>query len=67
MNALRLLDFLFQRPVITVNTVKGRLEVSFMTANKLVGQLESLGIIKELTGGQRHRAFRYTPYLSRCW
>jgi hypothetical protein len=43
--------------------VKDRLEVSFSTANKIVGQLESLGIITELTGGQRHRAFRYTPYL----
>ncbi len=63
-NALRLLDFLFQRPVINVNAVKDRLGVSFPTANKLVGQLESLGIIKELTGGQRRRAFRYTPYLN---
>ncbi|MDQ2787008.1 MAG: Fic family protein [Chloroflexota bacterium] len=61
--ALRLLDFLFQRPIINVNAVKDRLEVSFSTANKIVEQLESLGIIKELTGGQRHRTFRYTPYL----
>ncbi len=62
-NTLRLLDFLFQRPVINVNAVKDRLGISFPTANKLVRQLESLGIIMELTGGQRGRAFRYTPYL----
>jgi len=43
--------------------VKDRLEISFPTANKLVGQLESLGMINEITGGQRRRAFRYTPYL----
>lgn len=62
-NTLRLLDVLFQRPVINVNIVKDRLGVSFPTASKLVSQLALLGIIEEITGAQRHRVFRYTPYL----
>lgn len=38
--------------------------MSFVTANKLVERLESLDLLDEITGGQRNRVFRYTPYLA---
>lgn len=63
LNGLRLLDLLFQRPLINVNLVRDNLGVrSYNTANNLVEQLAALGLLEETTGGQRNRVFRYTPY-----
>lgn len=62
--ALRVLDMLFEQPLITVNRVMERLGVAFGTANRLVRQLVALGILEEVTGGRRHRVFRYAAYVS---
>ena len=63
LNGLKLLDLLFQRPLVNVNLVKEDLDVkTFSTANKLVERFEALGLLQEITGGQRNRIFRYTPY-----
>lgn len=63
LNGLRLLDLLFQRPLININLVRDNLGVrSYNTANNLVEQLAALGLLEETTGGQRNRVFRYTPY-----
>jgi Fic family protein len=62
-NGLKLLDLLFERPLVNVNLVKSQLKVSFATANKLVQQLERLRLLQETSGGQRNRRYRYTPYL----
>ncbi|HEU4758723.1 MAG TPA: Fic family protein [Dehalococcoidia bacterium] len=62
-NGLRLLDLLFQQPIINVNLVRGRLDLAFATASKLIEQLEELGLLQEITGWQRNRRFRYSPYL----
>lgn len=62
-NALRLLDVLFERPLINVNLAKDTLGLSFATANKLVEQLQTLGLLVEMTGRRRDRIFRYRPYL----
>jgi len=62
-NGLRLLDLLFQRPLVHVNLVKDSLGIAFVTANKLAGQLESLGILEEITGRRRDRIFSYSPYV----
>ncbi|MBI2908438.1 MAG: Fic family protein [Chloroflexi bacterium] len=63
LNGLRLLDVLFERPLVNVKLVMKHLKVAFVTANKLVEQFESLGLVKETSGGQRNRRYRYTPYL----
>ena len=62
-NALRLLDLLYTRPMVDVNLVSEELGVSFATANKLVEQLEQLGLVFESTGRRRDRIFRFDPYL----
>jgi cell filamentation protein, protein adenylyltransferase len=62
-NTLRLLDLLYRRPMVDVNLVSCKLDVSFATANKLVEQLERLNIIVETTGRRRDRIFRFRPYL----
>lgn len=63
-NGTRLLDLLFQQPMINVNYVKDRLGLSFVTAGKLVSRLESLGLVRETTGNQRRRRYAYAPYLA---
>jgi Fic family protein len=60
---LKLLSVLFKRPVINVNLAASELDVTFPTANRLVGRLEELGLLVELTGQRRSRMFRYEPYV----
>jgi Fic family protein len=61
---LRLLDLLFEKPIINIPLVEEYLECSYGTANKTVKQLEKLGLIQEITGWQRNRLYRYEPYLT---
>jgi Fic family protein len=63
-NALRLLDLLYQRPIFDVGLAADHLDVSFATANKLVGQFEGLRLVDEVTGKRRDRIFRFSPYLA---
>lgn len=60
---LRLLAVLFDRPLVHVNHVSRVLDVSFPTANRIVGRFEALGLLRETTGRRRSRRFRYEPYL----
>lgn len=61
---MRLLDYLFEQPLLSVALVEKRLECSFVTANKLVVQMEELGMLRETTGWQRNRRYRFDPYLA---
>ncbi|MHB8399047.1 MAG: Fic family protein [Candidatus Limnocylindrales bacterium] len=63
-NALRLLDHLYDRPLVNVGSVAATLGVSWPTAGKLIGQLEERGLLQETTGHRRNRIFRYGPYLA---
>lgn len=62
-NALRLLDFLLQRPLVTIRMVEEHLDCSFVTAGRAVAELERMGILVEITGSKRNRRYRYEPYL----
>lgn len=59
----RLLDLLFVQPLVNVRYVQGALGLSYGGANNLVGTFERLGLLQETTGQQRHRLYRYRPYL----
>ena len=59
----RLLDYLYEQPIVNVRLVEKRLKSSFVTANKLVEQFVKLEILRETTGGQRNRRYSYVPYL----
>lgn len=62
-SGMRLLDYLYEQPIVNVRLVEKRLKSSFVTANKLVDQLVKLEILQETTGGQRNRRYSYVPYL----
>ncbi|HMM43011.1 MAG TPA: hypothetical protein PKA95_14015 [Thermomicrobiales bacterium] len=63
-NAMRLLDLLFEQPIVDVRYAEAHLAVSFATANKLIDQFVTLGLLDQITVGSRNRLFRYTPYLT---
>jgi Fic family protein len=61
-NGARLLDFLFEHPLVSIRMVEAEVGCSYLTAARLVGRLEKEGILLEITGGRRNRLFRYEPY-----
>jgi Fic family protein len=63
-NALRVLNALRQRPVITLQHVCKEHAMTFPTASKAMHSLVSAGIARELTGQRRNRVFVYDAYLS---
>ena len=60
---LRLLDYVFEQPVLTVRMVERTLDCSYVTANKLIEQFVGAGILREITGWQRNRRYQFEPYL----
>jgi Fic family protein len=63
-SGLRLLDYLYEQPMINIRMVERRLGTSFVTASKLVERFVALGILTEATGGERNRRYVYAPYLA---
>jgi ribosomal protein S25 len=63
-NALKLLDYLFQRPMVSASEAKQVMEVSFVTASNVIGKLEETGLLKEITGQKRNKVYRYEPYIA---
>ncbi len=62
-SGLRLLDHLFENPLISTRLVERHLQCSYVTASKLIDQFVELGLLREVTGWQRNRRYRYEPYL----
>ena len=62
-NGHRVLEKLYERPILSVKDVEALLEVTYAGANQIVQRLEDLGILKEFTGQTRHRRFRYDAYI----
>lgn len=63
-NALRVLNALRQRPVLTLNHLRDVHGMTFPTAAKAMNSLITLGIARELTGQRRNRVFVYDAYLT---
>ncbi len=63
-NASKLLEYLYQRPIISISDIIEPLEVSKPTANSLVKEFEEKGILKEITGYERNKLFAFNRYLS---
>jgi len=62
-NAQRLLECLYQRPIVSVNEAQDFVGVSYQTANMLVDKMEEQNILCEFTGQNRNRRFRYEDYI----
>ena len=62
-SALRLHDFLQRNPLVTANRLGQETGLSAPTVNVALADLETLGIVAEMTGKKRGRVFGYTAYL----
>jgi Fic family protein len=62
--AARLLDRLYEQPVLSARTAEKLLKVQFATANRALEALENAGIVREVTGQQRNRRYRFDAYLN---
>lgn len=63
-NGHRVLESLYQRPILSVAEVQTLTGTTFTAANSLVSRLVKEGILQEVTGHRRNRVFCYTSYIS---
>ena len=63
-NAQKLLNELYQRPVITPKRAMGVLNVSDPTVYKLLNDFEKLDILKEVSGAKRGKIYMFDTYVN---
>jgi len=59
----KLIEFLFSHPLTDIQTAQKQLGVSYNTTAAAIAKLESANLVKETTGRQRNRIFRFAAYL----
>jgi Fic family protein len=62
-NGHRLLEYLYEHPIVSVNDVQELTGTSYQAANTLVSNMETHGVLTEFTGQSRNRRFRYEDYI----
>ncbi len=62
-NALLVINYLFQRPIIDAQMVHQVTKLSLPSVYKLIKELENLKILNEITGGKRGKLFVFNDYL----
>jgi Fic family protein len=62
-NGHRVLESLFDRPIISVSEAQQLTGTGFAAANQLIARMTELRILREITGHARNRRFRYEPYV----
>jgi Fic family protein len=63
-NGHRVLERLYDKPVVSVDDVRGITGTTFPAANDVVQRFVDLEILKEMTGRARNRRFLYAPYVA---
>lgn len=62
-NGHRLLEYLFEKPIVSVNDVQQLIGTAYPAANDLVTRFNDLGILREFTGQVRNRKFNYQSFV----
>ncbi|MDQ2947047.1 MAG: Fic family protein, partial [Acidobacteriota bacterium] len=60
---LRVHQYAQTHPILSIATAAGGIGITFPTVAGAVGRMRGLGIMREITGRQRHRLFAYGAYL----
>ncbi len=63
-DGVSVIRLLLQQPIIQIADVEKHLQKSRTTVTKLINQLESLGIIKQISEGRRNRKYAYSEYVA---
>lgn len=62
-NLIRLLDYIFVKPIVNVDEIIKNLNLNKMTAYNLIYKLEELNILREITDKQRNKVYKFEKYL----
>ena len=62
-NGHRVLEYLYQNPIVSVAQVQELVGITFPAANNLVARLVEHDILREYTGQKRNRRFIYQDYI----
>lgn len=62
-NGHRVLERLYQHPIVSVKHVQGWVRTTYPAANDLVARMVTSGILHEYTGQARNRRFSYQSYI----
>ena len=62
-HAVRLLDMLFEKPLISVSDIVMQLNVSRQTATQLVNRFNEAAILNEVSGKKRYRKYLFADYI----
>lgn len=60
----KLLDLLFEKPIVSVSDAAAHLKVTRQSALQLVKKFVQIGILKEITGKQRYRKYVFVEFIS---
>lgn len=62
-NGHRVLEHLYEHPIVSVSDVEELIGTTYQAANDLVARMVDMSILQEITGQARNRKFRYEPYI----
>ena len=62
-NGHRVLESLYEHPIVSVHDVQALIGTTHPPANQLVARMTENGILREITGQSRYRLFRYQSYI----
>jgi len=62
-DARLVIEELYRNPIINVSKVEKIVGKSAVSSYKLIADLENLGVLKEITGGQRGRVYVFKDYI----
>ncbi len=62
-NAQKLMKHLYQMPIVDIKSVASLFELKINTASALVNDFVKYGVLQEITGKKRNRAFLFKEYL----
>jgi Fic family protein len=63
-NAQKVLNYLYQSPIVNPSIIGEITGLSAASAYKLANDMERLGIFKEITGAQRGKLYRFDDYIN---
>lgn len=61
-NGYRILEHLYEHPIVSVKEVRDLIGTTYPAANDLVARMDACGILHEFTGQARNRRFIYRSY-----
>ena len=63
-NGYRVLEHLYEHPIVSVNEAQELIGTTYQAANELVSKFVDTGILTEITGQSRNRRFMYQSYIN---